>query len=99
MAVSDVYDALASRRVYKEAMPPEAARKLIVSESGRHFDQAVVEAFLTCFDAIRKFEPSEKECPAPVPALPEDAKSAPAGPALPFMGTVVLGLQALESSF
>jgi putative two-component system response regulator len=46
MAVADVYDALISRRVYKEPMPHEAAVEIIRLASGQHFDPDVVEAFL-----------------------------------------------------
>jgi putative two-component system response regulator len=45
LAVADVFDALTSKRVYKDAVSvPEAAR-IIREESGYHFDPAVVDAF------------------------------------------------------
>ncbi len=50
VALADVYDALTSRRVYKPAMPPEEAYEVIRSESGAHFDPAIVEAFMRCFN-------------------------------------------------
>jgi len=46
MALADVYDALISERVYKPAFPHEAAKKIITTDSGTHFDPDVVEAFL-----------------------------------------------------
>jgi putative two-component system response regulator len=46
MAVADVYDALISRRVYKEGMSHEAAVKIIVDGRGQHFDPDMVDAFL-----------------------------------------------------
>jgi putative two-component system response regulator len=46
MSVADVYDALISRRVYKEPMPHADAVKVIQSASGQHFDPDVVEAFM-----------------------------------------------------
>ncbi|MDD2652170.1 MAG: response regulator [Sulfurimonas sp.] len=46
MALADVYDALTSRRVYKEAMSHEKARSIIVDGCGVKFDPKVVEAFL-----------------------------------------------------
>ncbi len=46
MALADVYDALISRRVYKEPMPHEEAARIILQTSGRHFDPDVVEAFV-----------------------------------------------------
>ena len=47
MAVSDVYDALISERVYKPAIPHKEAVKIIAEESGKHFDPEIVEAFLS----------------------------------------------------
>jgi putative two-component system response regulator len=46
VAMADVYDALVSRRCYKEPIPHETAREMIVAESGRHFDPDLVQAFL-----------------------------------------------------
>lgn len=46
MAVADVYDALISRRVYKEGMPHDDAVRIIREGSGSHFDPDVVETFL-----------------------------------------------------
>ncbi len=46
MAVADVYDALISRRVYKEGMSHEVALGIIVEGKGSHFDPDIVDAFL-----------------------------------------------------
>lgn len=46
VAVADVYDALTSRRVYKEAFSHHVARAAILKDSGTHFDPDVVDAFL-----------------------------------------------------
>lgn len=46
MAVADVFDALTSKRCYKDAMPLEKAYAIIREESGTHFDPAIAEAFL-----------------------------------------------------
>lgn len=46
MALADVFDALSSRRVYKEPMAPEDVTRIIVAERGRHFDPVIVDAFL-----------------------------------------------------
>ncbi|WP_042196668.1 response regulator [Paenibacillus camerounensis] len=48
MAVADVYDALTSKRVYKEAMSHERAVDIIVGDAGRHFDPDIVEIFVKC---------------------------------------------------
>lgn len=48
VALADVYDALTSKRVYKDAFGHETARDIIIQESGTHFDPDVVAAFLDC---------------------------------------------------
>lgn len=45
MAVADVYDALVSRRVYKEGMSHEKAIQVILEGKGSHFDPDMVDAF------------------------------------------------------
>lgn len=45
MAVADVFDALSSRRCYKDAMPIEKAYSIIREETGTHFDPVVSDAF------------------------------------------------------
>jgi len=45
VALADVFDALTSKRCYKEAWPVEKAVDLIRDGSGKHFDPAVVAAF------------------------------------------------------
>jgi len=47
VALADVYDALRSRRVYKEPFSHESAIQLIREERGKHFDPDVVDAFET----------------------------------------------------
>jgi two-component system response regulator RpfG len=46
VTVADVYDALTSVRPYKPAWPSEQAFDYLRSQSGRHFDPRMVEAFL-----------------------------------------------------
>ncbi len=46
MALADVYDALISERVYKEAFSHEKAKEMILSGRGGHFDPDVVDAFV-----------------------------------------------------
>ncbi|MCP4115949.1 MAG: DUF3369 domain-containing protein [Desulfobacteraceae bacterium] len=45
-AVADVFDALSHERCYKEAWPMDRIVDLFKSESGKHFDPALVEIFL-----------------------------------------------------
>jgi putative two-component system response regulator len=49
-AVADVYDALTTRRVYKEAYSHETARSIILEGQGKHFDPRIVDAFLETED-------------------------------------------------
>jgi putative two-component system response regulator len=53
MALADVYDALISRRVYKEGMPHAKAVAIIVDAKGGHFDPDVVDAFLVIQDEFQ----------------------------------------------
>jgi len=53
MAVADVYDALISRRIYKEPFPHERAVAMIEAGSGSHFDPTVVRAFLSEAETFR----------------------------------------------
>ncbi len=57
VALADVYDALTTKRCYKEAFSHERAKDIIVGERGKHFDPEIVEAFLeheTDFMRIRE---------------------------------------------
>jgi len=53
MAVADVYDALISRRVYKEGMPHEKAVTIIQQGRGQHFDPDLVDAFTVLQEEFR----------------------------------------------
>jgi putative two-component system response regulator len=53
MAVADVYDALISRRVYKEGMPHEKAVSIIAEGRGSHFDPDIVDAFMHLAEQFR----------------------------------------------
>ncbi|MGO4970564.1 HD-GYP domain-containing protein [[Clostridium] aminophilum] len=52
VAVADVYDALTSKRAYKDAWPPETAKAEILNQTGKHFSPAVVDAFCSCYNDI-----------------------------------------------
>lgn len=54
MALADVYDALISKRVYKEPMPHERAAQIIVEGRGTHFDPDVVDVFLENQERFRQ---------------------------------------------
>jgi putative two-component system response regulator len=53
MAVADVYDALISRRVYKDSMSHDKAISIIEEGKGSHFDPDMVDAFLAIQDEIK----------------------------------------------
>ncbi|HXC37332.1 MAG TPA: two-component system response regulator [Burkholderiales bacterium] len=46
MAVADVYDALVSRRVYKQPIPHDQAVEIMREGRGKHFDPLLLDAFL-----------------------------------------------------
>jgi putative two-component system response regulator len=52
VAVADVFDALTTRRPYKEEVSVEEGLKLIRSASGKLFDPDVVRSFVENFDEI-----------------------------------------------
>lgn len=51
-ALADVFDALTSRRPYKEAFSLEKSFGIIREGKGKHFDPNVVDAFFACIDNI-----------------------------------------------
>jgi putative two-component system response regulator len=81
MAVADVYDALISRRPYKEPMDAADAAQLVIQGSGTHFDPDLVAAFMR--------QRSEFECIAARNADGPDEVQLPCG-ANPFAPTSVL---------
>jgi PAS domain S-box-containing protein len=96
VALADVYDALTTKRFYKEAYSHQKARQIILNLRGTHFDPEVVEVFLRLegqFDRIREEKLrqenqaviSEGACRRPGEIEPEEVYSADAGlqPALP----------------
>lgn len=54
MAVADVFDALVSKRSYKEPFSFEQAMNIIKDSSGTHFDPKIVEAFVKAESKIRE---------------------------------------------
>lgn len=78
VAVADVFDALTTKRPYKEAMPPQAARQFLVEKKGRDFDPACVDAFISCWDDVVTVCTGQK---AVKEALHKQETSAPAADA------------------
>ena len=52
VAIADVFDALMSKRPYKEPFPLEKSLAIIREGDGSHFDPEVVEAFFSVLDDI-----------------------------------------------
>ena len=50
MAIADVYDALISKRPYKESFTADESAQIIIKGSGSHFDPSLVEFFLNLKD-------------------------------------------------
>ncbi|PDT87280.1 two-component system response regulator [Bradyrhizobium sp. Y36] len=83
VAVADVFDALTTRRPYKEPMPLEVARNYLAENKGRQFDPACVEAFLSRWDEVieiatdRRTTPFQKAEAPLAPALESAAENGP----------------------
>lgn len=53
VAIADVFDALCTRRSYKEPLPETTVIEIMGKGSGTHFDPELLEAFFACMDSIR----------------------------------------------
>lgn len=61
-AVVDVFDALTSRRPYKDPMTPEAALEILGKDRGTHFDPALLDAFFPLArEAHARFAEADEE--------------------------------------
>ncbi len=68
VAVADVYDAVTSKRPYKEALSHEEAVAITLKSSGTQFDPAIVEAFMRHereFKTLSNKRPTPTESPCP----------------------------------
>jgi putative two-component system response regulator len=54
VALADVFDALASRRVYKPAFPMDKVVSIITADRGRHFDPGMVDILLDQLDELNR---------------------------------------------
>ncbi len=52
VGLADVFDALVSRRCYKDPFPLDMAVDIVRSEEANHFDPDVVRAFMGCLDEV-----------------------------------------------
>ncbi len=82
VALADVYDALTSHRIYKEAFSHEQATEIIRSERGTHFDPDIVDVFLASHELFRRINTfiSLQEHPASIDdLLTQEPAAAPSG--------------------
>jgi putative two-component system response regulator len=56
VALADAFDAMTSKRPYKDPYPVEVAFDIIKKERGQHFDPEAVDAFLKNTDGILKIK-------------------------------------------
>ncbi|MFP4033821.1 MAG: HD domain-containing phosphohydrolase, partial [Desulfococcaceae bacterium] len=56
VALADVYDALSSARVYKDAWDEERVLSTIQGEAGSHFDPELVDIFFSCLENLRAIQ-------------------------------------------
>jgi putative two-component system response regulator len=70
MAVADVYDALISRRPYKEPMSHDAARAYIEAHSGAHFDPQIVAGLCATHGELQRIAHEWSDDALSVPATP-----------------------------
>lgn len=54
MAIADVYDALRSKRSYKEGFSKEKSKDIIWESSGSHFDPEIVATFMNHIEEIER---------------------------------------------
>lgn len=55
MAVADVYDALVSKRIYKDSMSFEEADKIMMESMGRHFDKRLEKFYVAARPKIEEY--------------------------------------------
>lgn len=53
VALADVYDALISKRYYKDSWPEEKVLDYIEAGKNKHFDPDIVDAFIDIYDVIK----------------------------------------------
>jgi hypothetical protein len=73
VAIADVYDALSSKRIYREAFQHDQCVKMICDEAGKLFDPGLVEIFLKLESDFQEIAQSCKDDPEPLhPQLAPD---------------------------
>jgi len=70
VAVADAYDAIRGARCYKAPIPHHEACTILLGDSGKHFDPAVIAVFSELADAIRDMWDRMASDTGTTPALP-----------------------------
>ena len=65
MAIADVYDALVSKRVYKERMSFEKANAIIMDGMGKHFDKSLEKFYVAARPALEAYYRSLEQAEEP----------------------------------
>lgn len=60
MSIADVFDAVVSKRVYKDAVPVDQVFDIIKKDEGTHFDPELAEIFLSMKDEIKAYLAKEQ---------------------------------------
>ena len=55
MAIADVYDALVSKRVYKDSMSFEQADKIMMESMGKHFDKRLETFYVSARPKLEEY--------------------------------------------
>ena len=80
MAVADVFDALVSRRSYKEPFTFEKSMEIIKEGSGTQFDPQIVQIFVESADEVKAIErANESMLSQGIRSISDDADSADNG--------------------
>ena len=61
IAIADVFDALSSKRVYKESMDLEKVLSIMKADTGTHFDPKLIELFLNNLDQFLEIKETYKD--------------------------------------
>lgn len=74
VALADVYDALSSRRCYKEPWSEDKVTAFLTEQRGKHFDPRLVDLFLGAIDEIRQIQALYQDSEAELEKLTDFSK-------------------------
>ena len=85
-AVADVYDALTTKRVYKDAVGHDASAIIIRELAGTQFDPDVIEAFDRCEEQFIQLAQSLRDAQTEAGGSPDGCRGAPSVDVLAVSG-------------